>query len=102
MQKDAMTGNLRNNKAFLMTKHLGYLPDNYDWSTDHSKLVTTRNHIFSHSTMYMFHGLPEEAVAIITMLAQLKHMKAGDKSLWERYTVVKQKDANNEEFSSIK
>lgn len=79
LQKDAMQGKLSQNKMFLLSKHLGYMPSNYDWSADISSLATTRNHIFSKSTMYMFHSLPEEAVSLITMAAQLKHMKAKDK-----------------------
>lgn len=81
MQGDAMKGDLANNKMFLLAQYLGYMPDNYYWSSDINSLSTTRNHAFSESTMYMFHKLPEEMVALTIMAAQLRRMKAGDKSV---------------------
>lgn len=78
LQKDAMFGNLKNNKMFRLAKHLNYMPDSFSRSSDYSDYVTTRNKIFSQSTMYMFHSIPEEAIALITMTAQLKSMKTSD------------------------
>lgn len=75
MQKDAMLGNLRTNKMFLLLKRLNYLPDNYKWATESSDLLTARNKLFSQSTMYMFHTIPEEAVTAMIMAAQLKNMR---------------------------
>lgn len=96
-----MQGKLSQNKMFLLSKHLGYMPSNYDWSADLSQLATTRNHIFNKSTMYMFHSLPEEAVSLITMAAQLKHMKAKGKSLWERYNIVEKTTENGQTYHQV-
>lgn len=44
----------------------------------------------------MFHSIGEEAVAMMTMLAQLKSMKVGKdgKSIYDHYNVVESADAN--------
>jgi len=75
---DAMFGRIKDNKMYRLAKHLNYMPDSFSRSSDYSDYVTTRNKIFSSSTMYMFHSLPEEAIALITMTAQLKSMKTAD------------------------
>jgi len=87
MQVDAMNGKLSENKLFLLSKKLRYLPNNYDWGSDPEKLLSKRNQLISTSTMYMFHTLPEEAVALIIMSAQMKSMRAGTDSLWDHYNV---------------
>src|SRR5690606_619431 len=53
----------RDHKMWLLAKQMGYLPDNYDWATDSSELLSRRNKYISQSTMLMFHSLPEEALA---------------------------------------
>lgn len=90
MQFDAMTGNINNNKLFLLAKKFRYLPDSYDWGVPNDRLLSTRFRAISSSTMYMFHSVPEEFVALITMAAQLKRMKvsSSDKSVWDAYKVV--------------
>lgn len=59
-------------------------------------LVSSRNNLFHTSNLYSFHTLPEEAVALMTMGAQLRSMKISDThpdkkirgmSLWDLYHV---------------
>lgn len=89
-----MLGNLKQNKMFLFLKNLGYLPDTYKWATDRNQLLTIRNKAISSSAMYMFHTIPEEAVAAMVMAAQLRNMKISDNHathagvrLWDMYEI---------------
>lgn len=93
---NAMQGKLREDKTFLMLRHFRYLPDNFDYRSSPKYLMSTRNRIMSESTMYSFHSIPEEFVAITTMIAQLHHLKhptlKNEKtgkplSIWDCYTV---------------
>lgn len=110
MQFDAAMGNLKKNKTFLLLKRLNYLPDNYKWATDSSDLLTTRNKLFNQSTMYMFHTMPEEAVATMIMAAQLRRMKisknhpdktVAGKSLWSMYHVVEKTDEDGATYHDV-
>jgi hypothetical protein len=96
---NAMTGKIRQDKTWLLLKKLHYLPDNFDFMSSEKYLLSLRNRMISESTMYTFHRIPEEFVAMTTMIAQLKHLKHptikknGKKvSLWDLYEV--EKDAN--------
>lgn len=101
LQRDAMTGNLKNNKMFRIAKRLGYMPASTR-SMEYSNFVTTRNKIFDSSTMYMFHRIPEEAVAMITMTAQLQSMKTADgKSMWDHYKLEDKTDEDGNTYSEI-
>lgn len=84
-----MTGNLPNNKDFLLAKYLGYMPNDYTLYQEEGSLSTLRNPAFSNSTLYVFHSIGEEAISMITLLAQLKHMKVQKtgKSLYDHYVL---------------
>ena len=95
---DAARGNLEQNKIWLMLRKFRYLPDNFDYKSSEKYLLSLSNRIISESTMYAFHRIPEEFVSVVTMLAQLKHLKhptwinpeTGKKgSIYECYKVVK-------------
>lgn len=108
MQKDAMLGNLRSNKMFLFLKRFGYLPDTYKWATDRNQLLTIRNKAISSSAMYMFHTIPEEAVAAMIMAAQLRNMKVSathethkNVSLWDMYDVEEFTNSDGTKFSDV-
>ena len=77
LQKDAMFGKIKNNKMFRIAKMLGYMPQSTRYN-EYSSYVTARNKIFDNSTMYMFHRVPEEAISLITMTAQMMSMKTRD------------------------
>jgi hypothetical protein len=81
------------NKLFLLAKKLGYLPDNYYWTTNSSELLTVSDNLrtlpTNPSLMYWFHTMPEELNAMIIMGAQMHNMKLKDgSSLWDHYKVV--------------
>jgi len=103
MQKDAILGNLKHNKMWLLARKLKYLPDNYDWATSEKELLTQRRDLKSaltgSKTMYMFHTIPEEWQAMIIMAAQLKKMKFKDKSLWSHYDVVTKEGISTVEWT---
>ena len=89
MVKDSIQGNLRQNKTWIMLKKLNYLPDNYDIANSHNQLMTRSNTLFTTSTMYMFHSLPEEMMTAVVMIAQLKSMKVKNgQSIWDTYKKV--------------
>lgn len=101
LQIDAMKGDLKNNKMFRIAKRLGYMPASTR-SMEYSNFVTTRNKIFDSSTMYMFHRIPEEAVAMITMTAQLQSMKTADgKTMWDHYNLENKTDEDGNTYSEI-
>ena len=87
--KDAMIGDLRKNKMFLLARKLNYIPDNYDYATNRRFLLSTRNQALSESSMYKFYSIGEEYVSLTTMTAQMKHLKhpKTGKSLWDSYEV---------------
>lgn len=110
MTTDSMQGKIHENKTFLLLKRLNYLPDNYDWATRQSDLLTTSNKLFSQNTPYVFYSLPEEALATIIMVAQLKSMKISNthpeesvrgKSLWDMYETVEMTDKDGFKYIDI-
>lgn len=102
LQIAAMKGELKDNKLFMIAKHLGYMPSNFGWSEDAANLISTRNKIFTQSSMYMFHSFFEEGVALISLGAQLKAMKTRDgKTLWEHYDLVEQTDADGMKYKVV-
>lgn len=97
--KDAMMGRKGDNKAYSLMERFRFMPDNYDWYTQHNQLLTARNTLFSTRTMYAFHTLPEEMIATAVFVAQLKAMKVPDgTSVWDHYVPVKQTDENGVEY----
>jgi len=93
-----MTGNLHKNKLWILAKKLNYIPDNYDIYANKDMSSITRGKIFEQSSLYMFHSIPEEAMALVIMSAQLRRMKIqskdeyNGKSLWEMYEVKEVED----------
>jgi hypothetical protein len=103
MIKDSMQGKIESNKAYILLKKFGYLPSNWDWGSNPSDLMTLSNKAVNESTMYMFYSLPEETLAAMTMIAQLKSMKisAGSMkgtSLWDMYEKVEKVNSNGDKF----
>lgn len=95
--KNSMLGKFEQDKTWLMLKKLRYLPDNFDYMSSDKYMLSLRNKIIDQSSMYAFHRIPEEYVSIITMIAQLRHMKHPTEvdtktkkplSLWDCYEVV--------------
>ncbi len=88
-----MLGKLSKNKTFLLLKKFQYLPDSYKYFTDDNVLLTTRNKAITQSGMYVFHTLPEEAIATTIMIAQLKNMKMPNgTTIWDMYDVVRKEE----------
>ena len=96
--KDNMLGNLHKNKLWILAKKLNYIPDNYDIYANKSDASITRGAIFDKSSLYMFHSLPEEAMSMVILAAQMHKMKIqskdskNGKSLWEMYSVKEVED----------
>jgi hypothetical protein len=106
MIADGMRGKLNDNKAYILMKKFGYLPNNWDWATNSSELMTLANKAISESTFYMFHSLPEEALAGIVMVAQLKSMKIGagenkGTSIWDMYDLVDKENSVGGKFKDV-
>ena len=99
---NAMMGKIYQDKTWLLLKKLDYLPDNFDFKSAERFLLSTRNRVISQSSMYVFHRVPEEMVSMVTMIAQLKHLKhptlkdsnGKPLSIWDCYKV--DKDVNGE------
>lgn len=98
MTKDSMLGNLQENKTYRLLQDLRYLPSNFDWATNNSKLMTRSMKALDKSALFMFYNAPEEALATMVMVAQLKRMKISEthpdpevrgKSLYDMYHVTK-------------
>lgn len=94
---DAAKGQLDRNKIWLLVRKLRYMPDNFDYRSADRYLLSLSNRLISENTMYAPHKIPEEFVSIITMLAQLKHLKhpTTGKSIYDCYKVV---DKGNGEY----
>jgi len=88
MEGDALRGNLRTNKAWMLLKHLNYLPSDYSYALNEEDGAITRNPAFASKYNYIFHTFWENSNATIIMLAQLRHMKLeNDKSVYDAYKV---------------
>ena len=91
---DFVKGDLKNNKMWLLAKHLDYFTNSYK---SERLLETMRSKIAASDTGYLMHSIPEEAVQLITMAAQLRHIKFKRKSdgkemsAWDAYEVNKEK-----------
>ena len=95
-QKNAMFGDLKKDKTWLLARKLNYIPDNYDYATNRRFLLSTRNSAVSESSMYLFHSVPEEYVSLTTMIAQLHYLKnpKTGKNLWDSYQVEEMPDGS--------
>lgn len=78
--QDSATGNLHKNKMWLLAKKLNYIPDTYDIYVDSARNSIIRGKLFDESTAYMFHSAPEEAMSMVIMSAQMRHMKIQSKN----------------------
>lgn len=94
--KDMVTGNLQNNKTFLLLKQLDYLPSDFGFNTPSTELNTAKNKLLSVGNMYLTHTLYEKHNAAIIMLAQLNRMKTTkdgiEVSMLDAYEVVQKTD----------
>ena len=91
--KDSMFTDIRKNKIWLLAKQFNYFGSNYKYDFIEGKLISLRNKSLDESSLALFHHIPEEFVALTTMVAQLNHMKitAPDgkkKSVLDCYEVV--------------
>ncbi len=90
MYTDSMVGNVRKNKTFILAKRFDYLPDNFDWASTESELMSGSSSLIQEGTMYMFHTIPEEFNALVIMVAQLNRMKNRSDgkvvSIWDSYS----------------
>ena len=95
---DAIGGNLKKNKIYLLMEKYRYFNDSYDWYTSPNKLVTAKNKLFDAKSLYFFHSFPEEIISTAVFYAQMSSMKTADgKSMLDHYEVKETKD----EFGEI-
>lgn len=90
-----------------MLKKFQYLPNNWDWVSKSSELMTMSQKGLNSDIWYMFHTVPEEFIATLVMVAQLKNMKiskdhadpdVAGKSLWDMYHVMEEADPDTGEI----
>lgn len=97
--KDAMTGNIRKNKAFIIANEIEYLPDNYLFGSNQRNMRVERNSLFRYDNLYLLHTLGENYSAYTIMIAQLNHMKIEVngklESFWDLHEVMGYDDNNN-------
>jgi len=103
MYVESMTGTIHQNKTFILLNKFGYLPDSWDVATRRETMLTAKNPIFDQSFAYLFYSMPEEAIATLTMVAQLKSMKMKEgkykgRTLWDMYEKVTKKDGNGNDY----
>jgi hypothetical protein len=99
---DSIMGNLDNNKTWQVMKEFSFLPDLGVMYGQQKEMLTSRLNIATQETAYMFHSLPEEANAAMTMIAMMKAMKFekpyvrpdGTKvtNMWNAYTIEQVED----------
>ena len=88
MQRDAMMGNLRENKTFLLLRNFKFLPDNFDFQSRDSDLLTLQNPLTKQSSLFFFHTIFEEWNAAVVMIAEMKSIKLKDgTTAWDHYKV---------------
>lgn len=107
MMRDSMTAQLKGNKDFLLLKKFGYLPNNWDWASNPSELMSTSMNGINQDAFYMFYSIPEEAIATMIMISQLKSMKIKEgplkgTSLYDMYSPVENYNSNGEKFFTLK
>jgi hypothetical protein len=96
--RDAILGNVKNNKTWLVMRDLGLMPNINSMFSDSREMMTARGKLFTQDTAFMFYSLPEEIVASTTMIAMMQSMKLKEpftkpdgkvaKNMWECYDVV--------------
>lgn len=72
---NTMLGKMEQDKIWLLLNKFQYLPDNFDYKSADKYMLSLRNRIVDKSSMYVFQRIPEEFVSVITMVAQLLHMR---------------------------
>lgn len=108
MQADSLNNKLEQNKTWLLAKHLNYIPDNFDFYADRKTGRVHRGSMWDSSTLYMFHSMPEEFMATVVMVAQLKNMKiksndaTNGTSLWDMYETIPVTDSEGKVTYDIK
>jgi hypothetical protein len=89
-------GEFEKSKVWHLAEELRFKTNAYELATDAKYLQTMKETLLSADVAYMFHSLPEEYIANIIMVAQLRNMKfaSGDmagKSMWDAYSVDQNK-----------
>jgi len=93
---DAIKGNIRKNKMYLLAKKMDYFGNNFDFSHFDREMISKRMKNMNQDILYAPYSIPEEFVSMTTMAAQLMHIKnpKTGKSLWESYEVFEIEDEN--------
>ena len=100
MQKDSALGKIRENKTWLMARHLKYLPDNFDFANRTDEYSTKSNPILEESSFYAAHTIWEEWISELLMVSMMRRMKLKDgRSIWDAYEV---QDVTTEEGATYK
>lgn len=88
MNKDAIAGNIRSNKLWLLARKFKYLPDNFEWANRVDQYTTKSNPLLEESTLYASYTIWEEWVAEIMLASMMQRMKTKDgRSVWDAYEV---------------
>jgi hypothetical protein len=95
--QDSIMGNLDNNKTWQMVKEFYFIPNMSVMHNEMKEMLTSRLTMLTQDTAYMFHSLPEEMNAAITMIAMLRAMKIelpnGKKTnMWDSYSLEQVED----------
>lgn len=98
--KDAIKGDHKDNKLYSLMERYRMFNNNYDWYVENNKLLTAKNKLFSTSSMYFFHSMPEEIISAAIFAAQLRSMKHEGKSLWDHYVPRTYKDEFGNEHTT--
>jgi hypothetical protein len=89
---EAINGNLRNNKLYLMMEEFRFRTTAFELATEDRFLMTVKQSILGGDMMYLFHSAPEEVLAGSILAAQMMHRKVdmpdgSKKSMWSLYKV---------------
>lgn len=87
-----ITGDYHKSKLWWLSEELRFKTNAHELATNSSYLVTMKETLLSSDFAYMMHSLPEEMIANIIMVAQLRRMKftSGSmkgQSMWDAYDV---------------
>ncbi len=88
-KKDAIAGNVENNKLHLLLKKYNYLPDAFDYRVRKGDIKSERNKMLDSDNLYFFHSVFEDwggGAIFAALLVHNKNQKDG-KSLYDSYDV---------------
>lgn len=103
---DMFKGNLHNNKWYRLAKELRFFPDSFSRMTQHSKQLTSSMKLIDSDHLMAAYSLPEQLIAMYSMIAQLNHMKIATGQykgtpLHEMYELVDYKNENGDTFNKL-